>query len=70
MTWILTPESSNITGFGYESNSQVLTVEFNNGSRYSYFDLPEALFERMKVASSKGGFLAQFIKGKYRYARI
>jgi len=70
MNWIATPESSNLAGFSYEKTSHVLTVEFKNGGRYNYYDVPEAVFEQMKVAPSKGQFLAQNIKEKYRYARI
>jgi hypothetical protein len=70
MTWIATPESSTITRFMYTTSSRVLTVEFKNGGRYNYYDVPEALFERMKRAPSKGQFHAQAIKGVYRYARV
>lgn len=70
MTWIDTPESSNLAGFGYETSTQVLTVEFKNGGRYNYYDVPEVVFEQMKAAPSKGQFLAQSIKGIYRYARV
>ena len=69
MNWIATPESSNITGFGYVKETQVLTVEFNNGGLYNYYDVPETLFEQMQAATSKGQFLAQNIKGRFRYAR-
>lgn len=70
MSWIATPESSNIAGFDYNKETQVLTVEFTNGGRYNYFDVPETVFERMKAASSKGQFLAQNVKNVYRYARV
>ena len=70
MTWIETPESSNILRFGYDESSQILTVEFKNGGSYNYFDVPEAAFEQMKAASSRGQFLAKNIKGIYRYARV
>ncbi len=69
MAWIATPESSNIAGFDYVKDRQVLIVEFKHGGRYNYFDVPEVEFERMKAAASKGRFLAQEVKGRYRYAR-
>jgi hypothetical protein len=69
MAGIATPESSTIARFDYMKDRQVLIVEFKNGGRYNYFDVPEIVFERMKSAPSKGKFLAQNIKGKYRYAR-
>ena len=70
MSWIATPESSNIVGFDYAKEGQILTVEFKNGVRYNYFDISEFLYTQLKAASSKGQFLAQNIKGKYRYARV
>ena len=70
MDWIELAESSNIARFGYDVANQVLCVEFSNGSVYQYFDVPENVFDQMKAASSKGMFLAQVIKGAYRYARV
>jgi predicted RNA-binding Zn ribbon-like protein len=67
--WIFTPQSSNVAGFGYDVANQVLTVEFNSGSRYDYYDVPEHIFEGMKSADSKGRYLNAEIKGHYRYAR-
>jgi len=69
MEWIETPQSSNIARFAYEAPSQVLTVEFKTGGTYNYFDIPDVIFEQMTAASSKGQFLAQQIKGRFRYAR-
>ena len=70
MNWIETPESSNISRFAFDGNNMVLTVEFKNGGTYQYFDVPEGAFEQMRTAESKGRFLAQNIKGTYRYARL
>jgi hypothetical protein len=69
MNWIETPESSNIARFAYDEENNVLRVEFTSGGAYDYFDVPQQIFEGMKSASSKGQFLAQQIKGNYRYAR-
>jgi hypothetical protein len=70
MDWVATPESSNIAQFAYDDASQVLKVEFKNGSVYDYFDVPQHVFEGMRYAPSKGQYLAQEIKGRYRYARV
>jgi hypothetical protein len=67
--WISTPQSSNVAGFSYDEAEQVLTVEFNSGSRYDYYDVPENVFEGMKSADSKGRYLNTEVKGHYRYAR-
>lgn len=69
MNWIETPESSNVARFAYDDTSRILIVEFNNGTTYNYFDVPETIFQQMQSASSKGQFLAYSVKGVYRYAR-
>lgn len=69
MNWIETPESSNIARFAYDEASSVLNVDFLKGGTYSYYDVPQAVFDQMRAAPSKGQFLAQNVKGKYRYAR-
>ncbi len=70
MDWIDTPESSNIARIAYDEATQVLKVEFKNGSLYDYFDVPKQVFEGMRHAPSKGEYLAQQVKGRYRYARV
>jgi hypothetical protein len=69
MDWIDTPQSSNVARFGYDEETRVLKVEFKNGAVYDYYDLPEQVFNGMKSAPSVGQYLAQQIKGSYRYAR-
>lgn len=70
MDWIDTPESSNIARFAYDQRSQVLSIEFKKGGSYQYFEVPEAVFEAMKSADSKGQYFAQSIKGVFRFARM
>jgi hypothetical protein len=70
MSWIATPQSATIAGFDYDKATQVLTVEFKNGGRYNYYDVPVMVFEGLTAANSKGQFHAQNIKNIYRYARV
>lgn len=70
MNWIDSPESSNISRFGYDDANQVLYVEYRSGGVYQYFDVSPSVFEQLKTAPSKGQFLAREIKGSYRYARV
>lgn len=62
--------SSNVAAIGYDIASHTLEVEFNNGAVYQYFAVPQAVYEAFMQASSKGGFLAQHIKGAFRYERV
>jgi KTSC domain len=67
--WIDTSESSTITRIGYDSDTQTMTVEFKKSATYNYFDVPPHVFAAIRNAPSKGQYLAQQIKGTYRYAR-
>ena len=71
MEWFQTPGSTNIAGFGYDPDNQVLTVEFKRGASYNYYDVPALIFEGMQAADSKGGYLEGVVKkGPYRYSRV
>ena len=69
MNWIETPESSNIERFAYDEAGSMLIVDFIKGGTYNYYDVPQAIFDQMTAAPSKGQFLAYNVKGVYRYAR-
>ena len=62
--------SSNIASIGYDSNSQILEVEFNNGSIYQYFNVPDSVYQGLMNASSHGIYLNQYVKGTYQYEQI
>lgn len=62
--------SSNIASIGYDEASQTLEIEFLNGGVYQYFDVPKRVYEDMMSAGSHGQYLAQDIKGAYRYSKV
>lgn len=62
--------SSNIASIGYDANSQTLEVEFLNGGVYQYFDVPQYIYDGIMNADSHGQYLAQNIKGAYRYSKV
>lgn len=60
--------SSNISSIGYDGTN--LYVLFNSGGLYEYFDIPQSIYNGLMSASSHGSYLANYIKGCYRYQRI
>lgn len=63
--------SSNIKSFGYDPQAKIMEVNFMNGSKYHYFDVPEEIFLQMQVAESKGRFLNLNIKSQgFKYQKI
>lgn len=63
-------QSSNIASIGYDQASQTLEVEFLNGGVYQYFGVPLNIYQGIMAASSHGEYLAQHIKGRYRYSKV
>ncbi|MEZ5873216.1 MAG: KTSC domain-containing protein [Nitratireductor sp.] len=62
--------SSNIASIGYDIPSQTLEVEFQNGTIYQYYGVPENMYEQLMQAGSKGRFLNTYIKNAYGYSRV
>lgn len=60
--------SSNLNSVGYENST--LYVRFNDGSLYSYSGVPEYVYNELMNASSKGRYLAAYVKGHYPYSKI
>jgi hypothetical protein len=60
--------SSNIRSIGFEEG--VLEIEFKNGAVYQYYDVQEHIFDELMQADSQGKYLAQNIKGYFRYSRV
>jgi hypothetical protein len=61
--------SSNVASARYDPEQLLLEVEFHNGGRYHYYDVPDHVAQAFDQADSKGQFLAANIKGHYRYSR-
>lgn len=62
--------SSTVASVGHDPSTATLEVEFLNGSIYQYFDVPEHVANALRTAGTVGGYLAENIKGVYRYARV
>lgn len=62
--------SSNISSVGFDPDSLILQIEFNNGSIYDYFRVPTQHFEGLLSASSAGRYFHLHVKGRYRFKRV
>jgi hypothetical protein len=63
-------ESSNLRAVGYERDSGILEIEFNNGYIYQYFDVPEYIYEELMGAESKGKYANKNIYKNFKQQRI
>ena len=62
--------STNVLSVGYDRQSQTLEVEFQAGSVYQYYGVPEHMYEQFMRASSKGQYLNTYIRDQYPYSRV
>jgi hypothetical protein len=60
--------SSNIQAIGYKDWNQELYVQYNSGT-YIYHEVELELYERLMKAESKGRFLNENIKNKYKFTK-
>lgn len=61
--------STNIAAVGYDVESQIVYVQFLNGSTYAYKGVPEHEFENLRTAPSVGSYLNRNYKNVYPYER-
>ena len=62
--------SSNVAALGYDAATQVVYVEFNNGTTYTYSGVPEHVYQALDNAASIGSYLHHNLKNVYPYQRI
>ena len=62
--------STMASAIGYDSENEVLQIEFNSGAVYQYSDIDEDTWEDLHSCDAVGKFYNQYIKGKYQSQRI
>ncbi|NTV46696.1 MAG: KTSC domain-containing protein [Chlorobiales bacterium] len=62
--------SSNLRSVGYDQNQKILEVEFDSGSVYQYYSIPESVYSELMSASSHGKYFSRYIRNNYSYRQI
>jgi hypothetical protein len=62
--------SSNVHSVGYDQKARKLRVQFNSGGVYDYEDVSPETHAEFMAAPSKGKYLHQNIKGRYRVNKV
>ena len=63
-------DSSALRRIGYDPDAEMLAVEFNNGLRYDYYNVPQQIGLAFLAAPSKGRFYGAHIKGQYTIVKL
>jgi lysyl-tRNA synthetase class 2 len=65
----LFPSSSNLDECDYDPDTDNLTIRFQSGDEYTYFNVPPSVYRGLTAASSAGEYFHRQIKGRYQYER-
>jgi hypothetical protein len=68
---VITPvESITLRTIGYDTDRELLQLEFHNQTMYQYFHVPAEIHEGLLQAPSKGAYFNRFIREKFAYSKI
>lgn len=62
-------ESTNLSNVDYDAEEQTLRIQFRDGSIYAYSSVPEAVFDALLAAPSKGRYFRSSIRNQFTYRR-
>ena len=66
----LTMDSTSLNRVEYDPPSKVLLVVFRDRSSYQYCGVPNAVFENLRDAPSKGAYFNHAIRGVYDFLPV
>ncbi len=62
--------STNVASVGYSRHLRALEIEFTRGAIYRFLDVPPKVHQGLIAARSKGRFIAEYIRGRYRFIKV
>ena len=63
-------KSSNIKKTEYDTETKKLVVEFNNGFRYEYENVPHQVYTKFRMSESQGKFFTTDISSTFKYKKL
>jgi hypothetical protein len=62
-------KSSNVKRSEYDLESKKLLIEFNNGIKYEYDEVPHKTYTQFRLAESQGKFFTTNIAKSFKYVK-
>ena len=63
-------QSSNVKKTEYDTETKKLVVEFNNGHKYEYDEVPHQVYTQFRMAESQGKYFNLNISKTYKYKKV
>ena len=62
--------SSNLVKSEYDTETKKLVIEFKNGLRYEYDEVPHQLYTQFRLSESQGKFFSSKIAKTFKYKKL
>ena len=63
-------QSSNLKKTEYDTETKKMLVEFNNGLKYEYSDVPLQVYTQFRMNESQGKYFSFKISKTYKYVKL
>lgn len=63
-------KSSNMVRSEYDTETKQMVVEFTNGTRYQYLEVPHNVYTQFRMSESQGKFFTTNISKKFKYNKL
>ena len=63
-------KSSNMVRSEYDTETKQMVVEFTNGARYQYLEVPHNVYTQFRMSEYQGKFLTTNISKKFKYNKL
>lgn len=63
-------KSSNLKKTEYDTETKQMIVEFNNGSKYEYSEVPHQIYTKFRMSESQGKYFSSEIAKKYKFKKL
>lgn len=63
-------QSSNLVRTEYDTETKKLMVEFKNGVKYEYDEVPHQLYTQFRLSESQGKFFSSKIAKTFKYKKM
>jgi len=63
-------QSSNVVKSEYDTATRKMIVEFKNGLRYEYDEVPLQVYTQFRMSESQGKFFSGKISKAYKYKKL
>jgi hypothetical protein len=63
-------DSSSLAGAAYDARSELMVVQFRDGTAYEYSEVPADIFDGLISAASHGRYFDETVRPSFRYRRL